>query len=80
MMGTRLATLLLLGLLACSCSGVPTLRSEKERAFQQEDLSEQEHFDADGEHDPEYDHEAILGDEAKEFDKLTEEESKRRLG
>ena len=77
----RLAVLVLLGLLACSCTGVPTnLRSDKQRAFQQEELSEQKHFDADGVHDAEYDHQAILGEEAKEFDEFTEEESKRRLG
>ena len=79
-MKTRITALILLGLLACCCTAGPTLRSDKERAFKQEDLSEHEHFDANGEHDPEYDHEAFVGDEAKEFDKLTEEESIRRLG
>merc|ERR1712215_343443 len=39
-------------------------------------LSDKEHDDSN--HD--YDHEAFLGDEAKEFDELTPEESKRRLG
>lgn len=42
-------------------------------------LSEQEHF-IDGEHNPKYDHEAFLGEEAKQFDDLTPEESRRRLG
>ena len=37
-----------------------------------------EHFD-DDEHNPDYDHDAFLGDEADEFDKLTPEESKERL-
>jgi len=39
-------------------------------------LSDKEHDDS----NHEYDHEAFLGDEAKEFDELTPEESKRRLG
>lgn len=76
----RLAVPVALLLLACSCSGVPTtLRSDSQRGFQQEELSEHEHFDANGLHDAEYDHEAILGEEAKEFNELSEEESKRRL-
>lgn len=34
-----------------------------------------------GEHNPDYDHEAFLGkDEAKTFDQLTPDESKDRLG
>jgi len=38
------------------------------------------HFEG-GEHNTQYDHEAFLGaDEAKKFDELTPEESKRRLG
>lgn len=38
------------------------------------------HFDG-AEHNPQFDHEAFLGaDEAKKFDDLTPEESKRRLG
>lgn len=44
------------------------------------DLSDQEHYEGDG-HNADYDHEAFLGkDQAKEFDNLTPEESKRRLG
>lgn len=43
-------------------------------------LSEQDHF-KDLQHNVEYDHEAFLGaEEAKTFDHLTPEESKRRLG
>lgn len=38
-----------------------------------------EHFGANQEHDVRYDHEAFLGPEAEEFEKLTPEESKRRL-
>jgi len=45
-------------------------------------LSEQDHLSGeDHEHNPEYDHEAFLGkDEAKEFDDLSPEESKEKLG
>lgn len=42
-------------------------------------LSDQDHF-IDGEHNAAYDHEAFLGDEAKQFDELSPEESRRRLG
>ncbi|XP_076039129.1 reticulocalbin-2-like isoform X3 [Oratosquilla oratoria] len=39
------------------------------------------HYDAEGEHNPDFDHESILGSakDAKEFDSLPPEESKRRL-
>lgn len=43
-------------------------------------LSKEEHFSSTGEHNPEYDHDAFLGSEKKEFDHLTPEESKKRLG
>lgn len=44
------------------------------------DSLHKKHFDGD-EHNPQFDHEAFLGaDEAKKFDDLTPEESKRRLG
>ena len=45
-------------------------------------LSQQEHFDDEkGEHNPQFDHEAFLGaDQAKFFEKLSPEESKKRLG
>ncbi|CAH1159696.1 unnamed protein product [Phaedon cochleariae] len=58
---------------------LPKEETHKERAYERE-LSEQEHFE-DEKHNPEYDHEAFLGkDEAKTFDQLAPEESKRRLG
>lgn len=45
----------------------------------QEKLSDESHF-VDDEHNPDYDHEAFLGeDEARTFDQLTPEESKDRL-
>ncbi|XP_033217446.1 calumenin isoform X2 [Belonocnema kinseyi] len=43
------------------------------------DLSDQEHY-VNSHHNPEYDHEAFLGEEAKTFDQLSPEESTRRLG
>jgi len=41
--------------------------------------AQQQHFRGE-EHNPDYDHEAFLGQEAEEFDNLTQEESQRRLG
>ena len=41
-------------------------------------LSEKEHF-KDGEHNPEFDREAFLGDRKEEFDQLSPEEAQRRL-
>ena len=43
-------------------------------------LSDKEHYDKDGKHSAEYDHEAFLGKQKKSFDQLTPEESKERLG
>lgn len=41
---------------------------------------DEKHYEAE-EHNPEYDHEAFLGkEEAKEYDELSPEESKKRLG
>jgi len=41
----------------------------------------QQHYDPRREHNPEYDHEAFLGEEqAREFDQLSPDESRRRLG
>jgi Ca2+-binding EF-hand superfamily protein len=42
-------------------------------------LSDQEHF-INSQHNPAYDHEAFLGEEAKNFEQLSPEESTRRLG
>ena len=47
--------------------------------FYFQELSDQEHY-PNSHHDPEYDHEAFLGEEAKTFDQLSPEESTRRLG
>lgn len=53
---------------------------ESEKRVLDNDLSHSEHFE-DGHHNPQYDHEAFLGeDQAKTFDQLSPEESTRRLG
>lgn len=44
-------------------------------------LSDEIHYGGDSEHNPEFDHEAFLGEEeARHFDELSPEESKFRLG
>ncbi|XP_045480425.1 calumenin [Harmonia axyridis] len=58
-------------------SAIP--KEEKIDRVYDRDLSGKEHFDNDI-HNTEYDHEAFLGEEAKSFDNLSPEESKRRLG
>jgi len=43
--------------------------------------TDQQHYNPEREHNPEYDHEAFLGEEqAHEFDQLAPAESRRRLG
>ncbi|CAH0560420.1 unnamed protein product [Brassicogethes aeneus] len=64
----------------CAVVGVLALPKEekKDRIYERE-LSDKEHFENEH-HNPEYDHEAFLGADAKTFDSLPPEESKRRLG
>ncbi|KAJ8674995.1 hypothetical protein QAD02_010781 [Eretmocerus hayati] len=59
-------------------AGVPKEPEVKHRILDKE-LSDQEHF-VNSHHNPAYDHEAFLGDDAKTFDQLSPEESTRRLG
>lgn len=70
-------------LVLCLCflavSTAPEKNSAKSRMHDAK-LSDKEHFDKDGKHNEEYDHEAFLGKEKKSFDQLTPEESKERLG
>lgn len=61
-----------------SANALPKDENHKDRVFDR-DLSDKEHFENE-KHNPEYDHEAFLGEEAKTFDQLPPEESKRRLG
>ena len=58
----------------------PDAKEEKKSRVYDQDLSEEEHFKEDEEHNTEYDHEAFLGKDKKKFDELTPEESKERLG
>ncbi|XP_061174316.1 calumenin-like isoform X3 [Saccostrea echinata] len=61
-------------------SAIPKPGEDKKNRVHEQKLSEAEH-EHEGEHNPDYDHEAFLGkDEAKTFDQLTPEESKERLG
>ena len=66
--------ILLLMVSSCFCG--PKERSVK----QPEIVTDEEHFEGE-EHNPEYDHEAFLGkEEAREFEELSPEESKEKLG
>ena len=61
----------------------PEAKGEKKSRVYDKELSEEEHFNAEGEdekHNIEYDHEAFLGKDKRKFDELTPEESKERLG
>jgi hypothetical protein len=64
--------------LAFAALALPKSEEKKDRVFDRE-LSDKEHFQNEH-HNPQYDHEAFLGEEAKTFDQLPPEESKRRLG
>ncbi|XP_050307899.1 calumenin [Anthonomus grandis grandis] len=59
-------------------SALPKEDGHKDRVFDG-DLSDKQHFEHE-EHNVQYDHEAFLGEDAKTFDQLSPEESKRRLG
>lgn len=59
-------------------SALPKEEVHKDRVIDRE-LSDKEHFENE-QHNLQYDHEAFLGEEAKTFDQLPPEESKRRLG
>lgn len=66
-------------LLAAVIAAKPADEEKKSRVHTDK-LSDEEHYLND-EHNPDYDHEAFLGeDEARTFDQLTPEESKERLG
>lgn len=73
MLGASLTCLLIV-----SAAAVP--KPEEQKRVIDNDLSHQQHFQ-DSEHNANYDHEAFLGeDQAKTFDQLPPEESRRRLG
>lgn len=61
-------------------SAIPKPGEDKKNRVHEQKLSDMEH-EHEGEHNPDYDHEAFLGkDDAKTFDQLTPDESKDRLG
>lgn len=65
----------------CICLCLVSVRAAPEKNLAgSRKLSDKEHFDKDGKHNTEYDHEAFLGKEKKSFDQLTPEESIERLG
>jgi len=73
-MNTQISLLLLASCLVLHISASPKRVLDPE-------LSTEEHFGSDHEHNPEYDHEAFVGkDQARQFEELTPEESKERLG
>ncbi|XP_052265935.1 calumenin-B-like isoform X1 [Dreissena polymorpha] len=68
-----------LALLTSSCCiALPPNKEHKERVVDVK-LSNKEH-DLNGEHNADYDHDAFMGKEAGEFEDLTPEESRKRLG
>lgn len=74
-LGTSLICLCLLFTVVVSAIPKPD-----EKRVLDNDLSHAQHFQND-EHNAQYDHEAFLGeDQAKTFDQLPPEESRRRLG
>eukprot|EP00057_Strongylocentrotus_purpuratus_P025898 XP_011680372.1 PREDICTED: calumenin-A [Strongylocentrotus purpuratus] len=59
----------------------PSDHEGSSRVKQETKLSDQAHFDEHGKHNPDYDHDAFLGEEeAKKFTNLSPEESKEKLG
>lgn len=62
------------------CSAIPKPDDDHKKRVYDKKLSDQQH-ETNGFHNADYDHEAILGrDDAKDFDQLSPEESKERLG
>lgn len=73
-----LRKLVLFSAIVVQTIALPKEENHNDRIYNR-DLSEKTHFENEH-HNPEYDHEAFLGEEAKTFDQLPPEESKRRLG
>lgn len=68
------------GLLFCAFAFVVPKPEDKKSRVIEKSLSDEKHYGVEEEHNVDYDHEAFLGDDAKTFDELTPEESRRRLG
>ncbi|KOC63572.1 Calumenin-B [Habropoda laboriosa] len=60
-------------------TAIPKPENDHKPRIINKEPSKKEHF-VNSQHNPAYDHEAFLGEEAKTFDQLTPEESARRLG
>ncbi|XP_043577801.1 calumenin-like [Bombus pyrosoma] len=60
-------------------TAIPKPEDEHKSRVINKEPSNEEHY-VNSQHNPAYDHEAFLGEEAKTFDQLTPEESTRRLG
>ncbi|XP_059484453.1 calumenin [Neocloeon triangulifer] len=68
-------------LLAVLATAIPKQDEKDAKRIIENDLSHKEHYPNEEAHNVEYDHEAFLGpDEAKSFDQLSPEESRKRLG
>lgn len=76
--GTSMRYMLLILMLTVA-SAIPKIdeKQKKDRVLDK-DLSDKQHYQSEV-HNPDYDHEAFLGEDAKTFDQLTPEESRRRL-
>ncbi|XP_045176470.1 calumenin-B-like isoform X1 [Mercenaria mercenaria] len=62
------------------CSALPPNKEQHKDRVHEQKLSEKQH-EVEGEHNNDYDHDAFLGQkEARDFDQLTPEESKEKLG
>lgn len=72
------SSFIIISLILTSVLAVPKPEEKKDRTIDRE-LSNQEHYQ-DEQHNTQYDHEAFLGEDAKTFDQLPPEESRRRLG
>ncbi|XP_001607801.2 calumenin [Nasonia vitripennis] len=75
----RLVLQLLVLAAVVAATALPKNDEERKDRVLDKDLSDQEHF-INSNHNPAYDHEAFLGEEAKSFEQLSPEESTRRLG
>lgn len=69
----------ILFIITISATAIPKPEDDHKRSGLNKDLSYQEHY-VNSQHNPSYDHEAFLGEDAKTFDQLSPEESTRRLG
>lgn len=65
--------------LLCASVFATAIPKPDDKRILDHDLSHAQHF-KDDTHNAQYDHEAFLGEEAKTFDELPPEESRRRLG